>query len=102
MNFSNGNINPPPGGPSTQNNPLVLASLGVRPTPTPTPANPDDSKALNKSNIFNKNTIYKLKERREHMDYWLRTSQQANTLVFFWSVIWNVLAYAFTGDEDRF
>ena len=88
-------------------NPKVADSIGVKPAATTPGAGQADTSVL-----FNKNTMLKLQGRRLHVELWLRHTQQANSVVFVrplpspcyqvWSLIWNILAFAFTGDDDRF
>ena len=51
--------------------------LGYIGAPTPNQLN-----NLDTSNIFNHNTLARLQTRKEHLDYWLRTTQQTNSVVF--------------------
>lgn len=57
--------------------------LGYIGAPTPNQLN-----NLDTSNIFNHNTLARLQTRKEHLDYWLRTTQQTNSVVF---VILNIV-----------
>ena len=43
---------------------------------------PNQLNNLDTSNIFNHNTLARLQTRKEHLDYWLRTTQQTNSVVF--------------------
>jgi hypothetical protein len=54
------------------------AGMGYVGAPTPGP----NTNQLDVSNVFNKNTIVKLQTRKLHLEYWLRTTQQANSVVF--------------------
>ena len=74
-------------------NPLVAASIGAKP-PAPSP--------MDTSTVFPKSTMYKLQGRAQYMKYWLNVTKQANCVAFVWSIIWNILALAFTGAEDGF
>lgn len=54
------------------------------------------------SGLFKNSAVNRFQQIQMHYEYWLRITQQSNSALFVWTLIWNVVAFAFIGMEDGF